>query len=112
MAYCQSCADLLRELAELRQQQEQLQERTSTWRSWAQFVYLGGGDPLATDDDTLRQLVCNAHDKDTDRLKARAEAAEASLPTLRRDYEHVMAEMRAIAAKWAEQRTRAEHAEE
>lgn len=39
------------------------------WRTWAQFVYLGGG-PVTLDDDTLRLRVNETHDRDV--LAARA----------------------------------------
>jgi hypothetical protein len=39
------------------------------WREWAQFVYLGGG-PVTKTDLELRAGVCEAHDADTQALRA------------------------------------------
>lgn len=36
-------------------------EELDRWRSWAQFVFLGGG-PLTMNDDELRQAVCQKFD--------------------------------------------------
>ncbi len=47
-----------------------------TWRSWAQFVYLGGG-PHTLTDAQLQLGVCNAHDKDMSDVRAELEAALA-----------------------------------
>lgn len=44
------------------------------WRSWAQFVCLGGG-PVTATDAVLREAVCETHDSET---LAVAQAAEAA----------------------------------
>ena len=47
--------DLLVELA-------RLDERSERWRSWLQFIWLGGGAPVGTDEE-LQRRVCEAWDK-------------------------------------------------
>jgi hypothetical protein len=58
------------------------------WRDWAQFVYLGGG-PVTLTDKELRAAVCQAHDDDTEPLKAEVSALSARLAAVEqalRDY--------------------------
>ena len=47
--------DLLAELA-------RLDERVEHWRSWAQFIWLGGGAPVGTDKE-LQRRACEASDQ-------------------------------------------------
>lgn len=60
-------------------QEKELQKRIDQWRSWAQFVYLGGGVP--TDDDaTMQTRVCKTHDADVLAVRAELTAARETPP--------------------------------
>lgn len=67
-------------ICELEAERVQLRADLSAWRSWAQFVWLGGGEPIGSDDE-LRQRMCeeadrvlaDALDLFVDRVNARAE---------------------------------------
>ena len=49
-----------------------VQQELAAWRSWAQFVYLGGG-PVTKADGELRQGVCEKHDAELTALRAQQE---------------------------------------
>jgi hypothetical protein len=42
---------------------EAMRAALKSWRTWAQFVWLGGG-PVTVDDDELRRRICQAADID------------------------------------------------
>lgn len=68
-------------ICELEAELVQLRADLSAWRSWAQFVWLGGGEPIESDDE-LRQRMCEEADRGlaaalelfVDKVNARAEA--------------------------------------
>ena len=97
----------LADLTQRLQQAEQERERLAQWRSWAQFVYLSGGEPEGTDRE-LQARVCEAHDAQVEEVRTRAdehfrlmkdymqqaEAADAAQRTLRAALEAKIAEWR------------------
>jgi hypothetical protein len=78
------CNDLATAVRLQRERAEAAEARVTAWRSWAQFVYLGGGHPQGSDDD-LQTAVCAKHDADYIPMRDRAEAAEAEQRRLQQE---------------------------
>jgi hypothetical protein len=56
---------------------EAAERALASWRGWAQFVYLGGGEvPSLRTDAEMQVDVCGTHDRDVKAVLARAEAAD------------------------------------
>lgn len=54
----------------------------TSWRTWAQFVFLDGG-PVTLDDDALRAAVCDRWDKEKTELRSERDALAAEIAALR-----------------------------
>ena len=70
--------------AQLQQEKDCLEAELEDWRSWAQFVYLGGGR-FVEPDDTMRRRVCETHDAQVNELQARLTALQQERDMLRAD---------------------------
>jgi hypothetical protein len=66
-------------------QGDALRQQIAEWRSWAQFVYGGGGPaPEGATDANMRLKVCEAHDAEMNRLRAKNAKLEAQVDALTR----------------------------
>ena len=62
----------------------ELEALVHSWRSWAQFVYLGGG-PLEGTDQELQRRVNELHDAEVQELKSGYNLHEQAIGQLLRD---------------------------
>lgn len=71
---------LLAALARLQAENTELAKALTTWRSWAQFIFQGGG-PVSGSDAELRAAVCAAYDAEVARLHAERDQRKNDVST-------------------------------
>src|SRR5688572_21823632 len=75
---------LQQEFTALQARAEAAEAKLANWRTWAQFVYLGGGQAEGSDDE-LRRRVCEKHDAE---LRAKLAAVEQEQARLQGYVQH------------------------
>lgn len=83
-----------------------LSEAHARWRSWAQFVYLGGGAvPEDADDKDLQRRVCESQDADLAALRERLTEVEQERDSLTSSYNELCDDRAGFAQRLAVLRT-------